>query len=509
MARFDEIVEAEAVVIGTGIAGLGTALGLAPLHAVMLTKGGFGGGSTDYAQGGIAAAVGEGDSPFEHAADTLAVGGGINDPSAVELLTSEAAERIADLIANGAEFDFTPEGNLALSQEAGHHRRRVLHADGDATGAEISRALSAAATAAEHVVTIQQCFAADLVVDGGRVIGVTVRRDDGRTLLVAAPAVVLATGGVGRLYANTTNPPEVTGDGLAMAARAGANLADLEFVQFHPTALATGRDPMSLLTEALRGEGAVLIDGDGDRFMVHEHPDAELAPRDIVARANWRRVASGGRVFLDAREAVGEGFPEHFPTVFALCMQDGIDPRREPVPVAPAQHFLMGGIATDLDSRSSLPGLWAVGEVARTGAHGANRLASNSLLEGAVYARRAADSVRAAAAPRPSARTAVRAAAAPGAEPEAQPDLVDRFRKVMWENVGLVRDAVGLTAGLDDIERLADKLAPGASTARNMLEVGRLIARSALQRTESRGAHFRSDYPDSDPDWAHTMVVSS
>ncbi len=505
---FDRLLRADAVVVGSGIGGLTAALAMAPRRVLVITKGDPGGGSTPWAQGGIAAAVAAGDSPKEHAADTVAVGGGLNDPRAVEVLTAAAPERVAALEALGVEFDTGPDGSLLLSREGGHHRRRVLHSGGDATGAEMMRALVRAAAGADHVETQAFAFAADLVVDGGRVVGVTVRTDEGEKILALSPAVVLATGGIGRLYANTTNPPEVTGDGLAMAARARARLADLEFVQFHPTALASGRDPMALLTEALRGEGAVLVDDTGSRFMVGQHPDAELAPRDVVARAIWARLQAGSRVYLDATTAVGASFPERFPTVFDLCLEDGIDPRTQPVPVAPAAHYHMGGVATTLDGRASLPGLWAVGEVARTGVHGANRLASNSLLEATVFGQRAGEAVRAAGAG-PVEATAAFAAADPGPAPADLSALVAELRRTMWEGVGVVRDGPGLIAALEHLEDLAARLEPGASEARNMVDAGRLIARAALARTESRGAHYRSDYPATDPAWAGREVVET
>jgi len=497
---FDRLVRADAVVVGSGIGGLTAALAMAPRRVLVVTKGDPGGGSTPWAQGGIAAAVAADDSPREHAADTVAVGGGLNDPRAVEVLTAAAPERVEALERLGVRFDTGPDGTLLLGREGGHHRRRVLHSGGDATGAEMMRALVRAAAGADHVETLPFGFAADLVVDGGRVVGVTVRTDAGEKVLALASAVVLATGGIGRLYANTTNPPEVTGDGLAMAARAGAAVADLEFVQFHPTALASGRDPMALLTEALRGEGAVLVDEAGERFMVGRHPDAELAPRDVVARAIWARLQAGGRVYLDATAAVGASFPERFPTVFDLCLEDGIDPRTQPVPVAPAAHYHMGGVATDLDGRASLPGLWAVGEVSCTGVHGANRLASNSLLEATVFGQRAGEAVRVAGAP-PVEATAAFAAADPGPVPGDQGGVVGELRRTMWWGVGVVRDGPGLTAALERLEDLARRLSPGASEARNMVEAGGLIARAALVRTESRGAHFRSDYPEPDPAW--------
>ncbi len=501
------MISADVVVIGSGIAGLTVALNLAPKRVIVLSKGERGDGSTKLAQGGIAAAVGPSDSPREHAADTIAVGAGLNDVDAVEVLTSHGPARVNELIAAGAEFDRAPDGGILLGREAGHRRRRILHSDGDATGAEVSRALTEAAGAATHIEFIDDAFALDLIVDGGRVAGVSVWAGE-KPVLLGAGAVILATGGVGRLYANTTNPTPVTGDGLAMAARARVRLADLEFVQFHPTALATGRDPMSLLTEALRGEGATLIDEEGHRYMTDVHRDAELAPRDIVARANWRRLAGGGRVFLDARRVVGDEFPDRFPSVFRLCMADGIDPRVEPVPVAPAAHYHMGGVATDLDGRTSLPGLWAVGETARTGVHGANRLASNSLLEGSVFGRRAAESVMTAGLPIPGPAALRRAAPNLVPVPDDQPDVIAELRDLMWERVGVVRHGAGLVGALEEMDRLDPKLAPGVSVARNMLTAARLIATAALIRTESRGSHWRTDHPGSDPRWADTLYFN-
>ena len=507
-ARFDRVLSADAVVVGTGIAGLTAALELAPRRVVVLSKGEVADGSTPYAQGGIAAAVGADDSPAAHARDTLDVGGGLNDTDAVGVLTGEGPGRIDDLIARGVGFDRRDDGTLMLGREAGHDTRRILHADGDATGAEISRALIERARTAGHIEIVEQAFAADLVVHGERVVGLTARVGYEDQLLVVAPAVVLATGGVGRLYANTTNPPAVTGDGLSMAARAGARLQDIEFVQFHPTALATGRDPMSLMTEALRGEGAVLLDEQGNRFMLEVHPDAELAPRDVVARANWRVLQQGGRVYLDATAAVGADFPDRFPTVFRLAMDDGIDPRTDPMPAAPAAHYHMGGIATDLAGRASLPGLWAVGEAARTGVHGANRLASNSLLEGAVFGRRAAEDIASLGLEEVVDATALQVAALPGHEPDPQPDIVEALRDVMWDRVGLIRDHEGLMTALEEIDRLDEKLDRRISVASNMVIASRMIASAALLRTESRGGHFRVDFPESTRWWKRPVVVN-
>jgi L-aspartate oxidase len=503
-AAFDAVVPADVLVVGSGVAGLSAALAARERRVIVLSKGSPDAGSTPWAQGGVAAPVGPDDSPELHARDTLAVGGGLNDRSAVRTLTGEASARIADLAAAGGRFDRGPGGGLALGREAGHSVHRILHADGDATGAEVQRALTAAA-AASGIEVRGTTWAAELVVDGGRVIGLTARGPGGERLLFPAPAVILATGGSGRLWSHTTNPSAVTGDGIALAARAGAALADLEFVQFHPTALASGRDPMPLLTEALRGEGAVLVDETGERFMVSEHPDAELAPRDVVARAIWRRSRQGHGVFLDARSAVGSRFPTRFPTVFGICAEEGLDPRVDPIPVAPAAHYHMGGILTDLDGRASLPGLWAVGEAACTGVHGANRLASNSLLEGLVFGHRAGQSAAGAGRVRPAA--VLQVAADPGPDPGDAPDIVAELRAVMWDRVGLVRDHDGLVFARDRIERLAEKLAPGLSEAHNMTTAARLITGSALARPESRGGHYRTDHPDADPAWARSLVV--
>jgi len=523
----DEILTHDVVVIGTGVAGLTAALGLAPRRVALLTKarlGGerplgtaMGGGSSAWAQGGVAAALGEGDSPRLHAADTLAVSGGLGESEVVELLTREGAERVRWLLTLGAAFDRDGHGHLKLGREAAHSRRRILHARGDATGAELVRTLRRAVARAPEVEIFEETFAEHLVrsegrsdirSDGGpegRVVGVLAHGPDGRRVLHLARAVVLATGGLGRLFLHTTNPPAVTGDGLALAARAGARLVDLEFVQFHPTALLSEKDPMPLLTEALRGEGAILVDGAGRRFMVDEHPDAELAPRDVVARAIARRRAAGEPVFLDAREAVGEAFPERFPTVFAAAAAAGIDPRREPMPVSPAAHYHMGGVATDRDGRTSLPGLWACGEVAATGAHGANRLASNSLLEALVFGGRAAADI---AAHLPKAVLTPRLDELPPTltpDPEEAREVIARVRRRMWEGVGVERDEAGLAAVCRDLDELALGHPGLGGEAGNLLLAGRLVARAALERRESRGGHFRRDYPAPDPSWCRHL----
>jgi L-aspartate oxidase len=522
--RVDDVAVADVVVVGAGLAGLMAALTASPRAVTLLTKAPLGaGGASPWAQGGIAAAVGPDDSPALHAADTLAAGAGLCDAAVVDLLTRVGPARVAALARLGARFDRDRAGGLALGREAAHSRRRILHASGDATGAELVRALTAAVRAAPSVRTVERAFAADLVVAGGRVVGLLARHANGRVVLHVAPAVVLATGGIGRVYRHTTNPPEATGDGLAMAARAGARLADLEFVQFHPTALADGSDPMALITEALRGEGAVLLDEAGRRFMPEEHPDAELAPRDVVARAIWRRLEAGGRVVLDAtaaegqpcqgRPCLGDRFPERFPTVFALCRARGLDPRREPIPVSPAAHYHMGGIAVDSRGRASLPGLWACGEAAATGAHGANRLASNSLLEAVVFGARVAEDLRTAALDAPDEGRALRAAAhlAIAAAPrlaEAAHPAVEAARALMWREVGLVRTAEGLARAISELSRIEASLPPGASEARNLLTTAKLVAAAALARPESRGGHYRADHPAPDPRWQRHLTVA-
>ncbi|MBL8141961.1 MAG: L-aspartate oxidase [Acidobacteria bacterium] len=503
MLRIDLVAHRDAIVIGSGVAGLTTALSLG--RATVITKGTLGwSGSTPWSQGGIAASLGRDDSPALHAGDTVAVSGGIGEQAVAALLTGRAASRIQWLQDLGAEFDRAADGSLALGREAGHSRFRIVHAGGDATGAEVARALTVATRAHRDIEVVEHAYAVDLIRRDDRVAGVLVIQASGVTAYLA-PAVVIATGGIGRVYARTTNSPEVTGDGLAMAARAGATLADLEFVQFHPTALAATLDPMPLLTEALRGAGAILVDGLGRRFMRDVHPAAELAPRDIVARAVFAHVVGGQPVYLDARQAVGAAFPDRFPTVFEAAMKAGIDPRTQLLPVSPAAHYHMGGIAVDEVGQTSLPGLWAAGEAASSGVHGANRLASNSLLEGLVFGATVADAIVAA-------RIAVTgdhftvADHADGLSTDPEPDIEQQIRETMWANVGVVRDATGLERAIADVDALAPRAA-GHLVARNMLDVARLVAESALARTESRGAHYRADYPDADAEQAHRSFI--
>lgn len=497
---------ANAVIVGSGIAGLSAALGLGDCFVV--TRGKLGSGSSEHAQGGIAAAIASGDSAADHAADTLAVSAGLADPAVARTIAAAAAGRIEWLRALGAGFDLDAGGQIALGREAGHRAHRIVHAGGDATGAEVMRVLTAAVEARSDIEVLAEHDLVDLIRCGSQVAGVLVLTPQGARVAILAPAVVLATGGIGGLYAHTTNPVEVTGDGLAAAARAGATLADLEFVQFHPTVLDVDTDPAPLLTEALRGEGAVLLDEHGERFMPGVHPDAELAPRDVLARAIWRQRAGGHKVYLDARAAVGARFPERFPSVWRRALAAGLDARTEPLPVTPAQHYFMGGIVTDLLGRTSIPGLWAVGEAAATGLHGANRLASNSLLESMVLGAAAGRSVAASrfvVPPAGSLEVAAGAAALP------RPDdnwLRTAIRGLMWKHVGLERDRHGLTAALAELERLDGEYAGAGFRARNLLQVARLIASAALQRTESRGAHWRGDYPDTDPAQQKRTIVA-
>ncbi|HET6839038.1 MAG TPA: L-aspartate oxidase, partial [Bradyrhizobium sp.] len=385
------------VIVGGGLAGLFCALKLAPRPVTVISAAPLGiGASTAWAQGGIAAAVAEGDSAESHAADTISTGAGLVDEAIALGLAREAGARIDDLLRYGVPFDRDLEGKLAVGREAAHSARRIVHVRGDMAGKAIMSALIRAVHAAPSIRLIEGCAAEALLTDDGAVVGLQLRKVGDVTaepVNIAARAVVLATGGIGHLYAVTTNPAEAGAAGLAIAARAGAVIADPEFVQFHPTAIMVGRDPAPLATEALRGEGATLINDKGERFMLARHELAELAPRDIVARGVFAEIEAGHGAFLDATGALGARFAEKFPTVYASCIAAGIDPAKQPIPVAPAAHYHMGGISVDTHGRTSLKGLWAGGEVSSTGAHGANRLASNSLLEAVVYAARIAEDI--------------------------------------------------------------------------------------------------------------------
>jgi L-aspartate oxidase len=507
---------AEIIVVGSGMAGMVTALRLAPRNVTLLTKTpSLTGGSTAWAQGGIAAAVGTEDSPQAHAADTMVAGAGLNEASTVNLLTRDGATRLRELIASGAPFDRDAAGEIVLGREAAHGQRRIVHAGGDATGRHVHRWLADAVAETPSIDVQTSAFAWELVVQDNRVCGVVAYHEHGGWTLHRAPFVVLATGGSGQLYQCTTNPPEATADGIAMAARAGVKLADMEFVQFHPTALAdpyaTDGAPMPLLTEALRGEGATLVDGTGRRFMSDEHLDGELAPRDVVARAIWQRLAEGDGAYLDMRALMAGASAARFPTVGALCASAGFDPAREMIPVAPAAHYHMGGIAADDCGRTSLEGLWACGEVAATGVHGANRLASNSLLEGLVFGHRVADDIAGHSIPLHGAPE-IAVPGVPGAEAEAEiTAMTGQLRALMYEKVGLRRDGDSLQAALFDhgdlagriteLERQAGSSTPGLDEVRrwgelrNLALAGHLVTLAAARRSESRGAHYRTDFP--------------
>ncbi|MEU5161948.1 L-aspartate oxidase [Streptomyces sp. NPDC020875] len=473
-------VAADVVVVGSGVAGLTTALrcAAAGLTTVVVTKARLDDGSTRWAQGGIAAALGDGDTPEQHLADTLVAGAGLCDEEAVRLLVTEGPGAVHRLIESGAHFDTSPEtGEIELTREGGHHRRRIAHAGGDATGAEISRALVDAVRSA-GLRTIENALVLDLLTDAeGRTAGVSLHvmgegQHDG-VGAVHAPAVVLATGGMGQIFAATTNPAVSTGDGVALALRAGAEVSDLEFVQFHPTVLFLGTDAegqQPLVSEAVRGEGAHLVDASGTRFMVGTHELAELAPRDVVAKAIMRRMREQGadHMYLDARHFGAEMWEHRFPTILAACRAHGLDPVTEPIPVAPAAHYASGGVRTDRYGRTTVPGLYACGEVACTGVHGANRLASNSLLEGLVFAERIAADIASEAAREPLAAGAPHTPAAATVLPLTDPGARARIQRTMSLGAGVLRSADSLreaAAALDAIRAEADGASANPSTA--------------------------------------------
>lgn len=497
------------VVVGAGLAGLFTALKLAPLNVTVISPAPIGeGASSVWAQAGIAAALSEGDTPEDHAADTVRAGAGIVDEAVALLMAREARARIEDLLRYGVPFDKDLEGKLTFGHEAAHRTNRILHVKGDTAGRSIMSAIIAAVRQTPSITVLEGVSARDLFVRKGRVRGIVLAptmdglRTD--TFVLPARAVVLATGGAGHLYAVTTNPVEARGEGIAIAARAGAAIADAEFIQFHPTAIDIGRDPAPLATEALRGAGALLINHKGERFMRAVHEDAELGPRDVVARAVHREVVSGRGAFLDCRP-LGPGIAEAFPTVVSTCRSAGIDPAHEPIPVAPAAHYHMGGVLVDVQGRSTVDGLWACGEVTSTGAHGANRLASNSLLEAVIFGARVAEDIANALPPLPP--QDVHAGARASAEIYRN-DVAERtLRETMSANVGVVRDAEGLSEALGTIIAL-ERESQGDPQLANMLTTAKFVASAAFARTESRGANFRSDYPAPDEAQARRNVLT-
>jgi L-aspartate oxidase len=498
----------DVVVVGSGVAGLTAALHLREqgLHVTVVTKVNIDDGSTRWAQGGIAAVLDPLDTPGAHAQDTLVAGVGLGDPAAVDVLVHEGPTRVRELIRWGARFDRHPDGSLMLTREGGHHANRIVHAGGDATGAEVQRALHAAVHRDPWIRLIEHALVLDLLRDAsGRAVGVTLHvlgegAEDG-VGAVLGRAVVLATGGMGQIYAATTNPTVSTGDGVALALRAGAAVTDVEFVQFHPTALALGNtnSQQPLVSEALRGEGAYLRDSEGNRFMVGRHELAELAPRDVVAKAIYRvmRAESTNHVWLDARH-LGRDFLEHrFPTIVATCRAAGVDPVTDLVPVSPAAHYASGGVRTDLAGRTSIPGLYACGEVACTGVHGANRLASNSLLEGLVFARRIADDI--ARELPPAAEPAIAADTPAGWALDAE--IRGPLQATMSREAGVLRSAVSLDAAAEQLGKLGDRRAPSnvaSWEAANLLTVASTLVAAATRRRETRGCHWRDDFPDAD-----------
>jgi L-aspartate oxidase len=498
--------ESEILIVGGGLAGLFCALKLTPQPVTLLAAAPLGeGSSSSWAQGGVAAAVLPNDSPELHAADTLAAGAGIVDATIALSVAREARARIDDLLGFGAPFDRDAEGGLAPSREAAHSARRIVRVKGDGAGAAIMAALISRARATPSIRIVEGYVAEELIVQNGRVAGVFAHDSAGDFHAFTARAVIFATGGIGALYGLTTNPPQATGAALAMGARAGARIADAEFVQFHPTAIDIGRDPAPLATEALRGEGALLVNRAGKRFMPALHKDAELAPRDIVARAVFAEIAAGRGAFLDATKALGQAFAEKFPNVADSCLSAGIDPARQPIPVAPAEHYHMGGLWTDARGRTSLPGLWAAGETGSTGLHGGNRLASNSLLEAVVFGARVAEDVRAEL---PDLQAPEASSPLP---PASASDEVGarEIRQIMQGHVGVLRDETGLRAALQRLYALRERAVTRENLdLRNRAEAALLIAAAAYQRRESRGGHFRKDYPQADPAQAQRSFIT-
>jgi L-aspartate oxidase len=483
------------VIIGSGLAGLMTALQLAPEPVLLITQAQLGWASSSaLAQGGLAASIGEDDRPELHLADTIVAGNGLTQAPVAERILNAAPQVIETLSCYGATFDRTSGGQFELALEAAHSRHRIVHAGGDFTGREIVRALTAQARQTPSIAVLEGFQVLRLLVKDGAIAGV-LAVSSGRPVIIQSGRVVIATGGAGGLFLEATTPETCFGLGLSLAARAGAELADLEFIQFHPTALDSPARPMPLISEAVRGEGAVLIDETGTRFLADER-GAELAPRDTVARGIWRHIRRGHRVFLDARRCLGERFTRRFPAIAARCLEAGIDPAKQPIPVRPAVHYHMGGIAVDEEGRSSVAGLWACGEAASTGLHGANRLASNSLIEAAVCACWVAESVAGGrAGPQ-------RTAAAPLPPPRPDPAAV---RPILSRQLGIERDAEGLRSAI------AAFLPPalGSSPSADPAIAGLMIAISALRREESRGAHFRRDFPHTSCEAQHSRITLS
>lgn len=491
--------EIDFLIVGAGIAGLRAAIALAEAGRVLVvTKEALGESNTSYAQGGIAVAMGGEEDVSLHLEDTVGAGDGLVSREAARVLVEEGPLRVEELLSWGTGFD-RENGQLMRTREGAHSRNRILHANGDATGAEIGRSLLAHARALKNVTLLEWTTSADLIVEDGEVRGVVLLDREGNVHRVQARAVLLASGGAGQVYSDTTNPAVATGDGIAMAYRAGAEISDMEFYQFHPTALSLPGVSRFLLSEALRGEGAYLRNASGERFMDRYHPLLELAPRDVVARAITHEGLNDQSVYLDMRHITQIDLAKRFPGISAFLAQHGLTLQRDLIPVRPAAHYLMGGVRTDLDGRTSLKRLYAAGEVACTGVHGANRLASNSLLEGLVFGARAAQKMRHEAVLGTKRSGSQSHALSP--EDDASP-LLCRLQKVMWEKAGLLRDAAGLQQAKVEIEALSIETPQQWNRAllelRNLQAIGELIVRSALAREESRGAHYRNDFPKRD-----------
>ncbi|MDR7280314.1 L-aspartate oxidase [Catenuloplanes atrovinosus] len=508
----------DVIVVGSGIAGLTAALHLREggLHVTVVTKVNIDDGSTRWAQGGIAAVLDPLDTPESHAYDTEVAGVGLCDAEAVRVLVEEGPARVRELIRTGAEFDRNADGSLMLTREGGHRANRIVHAGGDATGAEVQRALHAAVGRDPWIRMVEHALVLDLLTDAtGRACGITLHvlgegSEDGVGAILGR-AVVLATGGMGQIFASTTNPSVSTGDGVALALRAGAAVTDVEFVQFHPTSFVSGAVSAvqrPLISEALRGEGAHLVDGDGKRFMVGQHELAELAPRDVVAKGIHRVLLSEGsdHVYLDARH-LGRDFLEHrFPTILASCRAAGVDPVTDLIPVAPAAHYASGGVRTDLHGRTSIPGLYACGEVACTGVHGANRLASNSLLEGLVFSRRIADDIRRDLPPQ-SEPVLADASAQWVVDENARPDL----QRAMSRGAGVLRSAgslVGTAAALTATAGRRGTPRTASWEATNLLTVATALTGAAYARQETRGCHWREDFGVAEDEWRGHLVTA-